>query len=348
MTAGAAVVAALAAALLFGASTPFAKVLVGDISPVLLAALLYLGSGIGLWIIRLLRDRRLAIPQLRVQAWIWFLSAIAAGGIAAPILLMYGLRETAASHASLLLNLESVFTALLAWTVFRENAGWRLVLGMTLIVTGAAVLTWPGIDPSRAAARGAMLIASACLCWAIDNNLTRKVSATDAIFIAGTKGLVAGATNLVLAFTLGATLPPALLAAFAMTIGLFGYGLSLALFVLALRGLGSARTSAYFSTAPFIGAVIAVAALHDAAPAGLWLSAALMLAGVVLHLTEHHAHRHAHDELDHAHLHSHDVHHRHEHDFPWDGAEPHAHRHHHEALAHEHAHYPDLHHRHDH
>lgn len=347
MNGRAAIVAALAAALLFGASTPFAKILVGDVSPVLLAALLYLGSGIGLWTVCLVRDRRVVVPELPPHDWLWFLGAIAAGGVIGPVLLTYGLKQTPASNASLLLNLEAVFTSLIAWIIFRENAGRRLVLGMLLIVAGGAVLTWPH-NTGHGPLAGAIYIGCACLCWAIDNNLTRKVSAADAFFIAGTKGLVAGSVNLVLAVALSASPPPAILAASAMTIGLFGYGLSLVLFVLALRGLGAARTGAYFSTAPFLGALIAVAALHEPAPAGFWLAALLMFTGVAVHLTERHAHRHAHEALDHSHSHSHDTHHQHEHGFTWDGVEPHSHAHHHEALTHEHAHYPDLHHRHGH
>jgi drug/metabolite transporter (DMT)-like permease len=241
-----------------------------------------------------------------------------------------------------------VMTALIAWFVFRENADRRIVLGMLLIVAGGVSLAWPQDSAGQGTLRGALLIAGACLCWALDNNLTRKISAADAGFIAGTKGLVAGTTNLALAVALGAKLPPLPLVLSAMTIGLLGYGVSLVLFVLALRGLGSARTGAYFSTAPFLGAAIAVVALHDPTPAGFWLAACLMAAGVVLHLTERHAHEHRHAALDHTHSHVHEAHHLHQHDFPWDGSEPHVHLHHHAALTHYHPHYPDLHHRHDH
>jgi drug/metabolite transporter (DMT)-like permease len=348
LTARTAIIAALFAALLFGASTPFAKLLAGDVSPILLAGLLYLGSGLGLWTIRLLRDRGVAVARLPVHEWPWFLGAIATGGVIGPVMLMYGLRETSASSASLLLNLEAVMTALIAWLVFRENADRRIVLGMLLIVAGGVSLAWPQGAAGQGTLRGALCIAGACLCWALDNNLTRKVSAADADFIAGTKGLVAGTTNLALAVALGAKLPPLPLVLSAMTIGLLGYGVSLVLFVLALRGLGSARTGAYFSTAPFLGAAIGVVALHDPTPAGFWLSACLMAAGVVLHLTERHAHEHRHETLDHTHSHVHEAHHLHQHDFPWDGSEPHVHLHHHAALTHDHPHYPDLHHRHDH
>ena len=343
-----AIVAALISALLFGASTPFAKILTGDVPAVQLAGLLYLGSGLGLWTIRLLRDRRLGVPALPARDWLWFLSAIVSGGMVAPVLLMIGLSRVSASSASLLLNLEAVFTALMAWMVFRENVDRRLRFGMALIVAGGAVLAWPHGNGGHVSVPGAMLIAAACLAWAIDNNLTRKVSIADADFIAGTKGLIAGITNLAIAVALGATWPPLWLIASAMSIGLVGYGVSLVLFVVALRGLGSARAGAYFSTAPFLGAAIAVIAFREPTPTGFWLSAVLMSAGVLLHLIERHSHGHVHEVLDHAHAHSHDAHHGHEHDFPWDGTEPHSHAHHHEALTHDHPHYPDLHHRHGH
>jgi drug/metabolite transporter (DMT)-like permease len=339
---------ALMSAVLFGASTPFAKLLVGDVPPILLAGLLYLGSGLGLSLIRLARDRGLAAPRLPAREWTWFLGAIASGGVLGPVLLMYGLTRTSAASASLLLNMEAVFTALLAWIVFRENADRRVVLGMALIVAGGALLAWsPGaIVPG--AARGAIAIAGAGLCWGLDNNLTRKVAATDALFIAATKGLVAGITNCALAMALGARLPRLPLIASAMTVGLAGYGISLVLFVVALRGLGCARASAYFSTAPFLGAALAVIAFHEPASGAFWLSALLMAAGVWLHLIERHEHEHSHDALAHAHPHVHDAHHRHEHDFAWDGSEPHSHQHAHQPIRHRHRHYPDLHHRHRH
>lgn len=261
---------------------------------------------------------------------------------------MWGLTQTSASDASLLLNLEAVLTAVLAWVVFRENADRRIVLGMALIVAGGVALVWQTAAGSRGSLMGALAVTAACLCWAIDNNLTRKISASDAVFIAATKGLVAGTTNLALALTLGAAPPPALTLATAMLVGFVGYGVSLVLFVLALRGLGASRTGAYFSTAPFIGAAIAIAFFHEPMSLAFWIAAGLMAAGVWLHLTESHEHEHAHEPLTHAHNHHHDVHHRHRHAFPWDGAEPHSHEHTHEPLTHAHPHYPDIHHRHGH
>jgi len=343
-----AIAAALIAALLFGASTPFAKLLVGDVAPIMLAGLLYLGSGLGLWLLRLARDHGFSAPRLNAREWPWLLGAIACGGVLGPILLMVGLTRTSAANASLLLNLETVFTALLAWIVFRENTDRRVMLGMALIVAGGAVLAWSPGALVAGAPLGALAIAGAGLCWGLDNNLTRKVAASDAMFIAATKGLVAGITNCALALALGASLPRMPLLAAAMTVGVVGYGFSLVLFVLALRGLGSARTSAYFSTAPFLGAVLAIIVFHDAPAGAFWLSALLMAAGVWLHLSERHEHEHSHEALTHEHTHMHDAHHQHEHDFAWDGAEPHSHAHVHRPMRHRHAHYPDTHHRHDH
>jgi drug/metabolite transporter (DMT)-like permease len=343
-----AILAALGAAVLFGASTPFAKALVGDVPPILLAGFLYLGSGIGLWVVRLVRDRGFRPATLSLAAWPWLSGAIATGGVLGPTLLMYGLTRTSAADASLLLNLEAVLTALLAWVVFRENADRRIVLGMALIVAGGVVLAWPQGSAGRTSLPGALAVAGACLCWAVDNNLTRRVSAIEPIFIAGTKGLVAGITNVGLALAFGAMRPSAALIAAAATVGFVGYGISLVLFVLALRGLGSARTGAYFSTAPFVGAAIAIAVFHEPTSPAFWLAAALMATGVWLHLTERHEHEHTHELLVHTHSHRHDAHHQHAHAFAWDGSEPHTHQHRHEPLTHSHPHYPDIHHRHGH
>jgi len=344
----ASILAALSAALLFGASTPFAKRLAGEVSPVLLAGLLYLGSGLGLGLLRVARDRGFASARLATSQWPWLFGAITLGGMLGPILLMFGLTRVDASSATLLLNLEAVFTALLAWIAFRENAGRRVILGMGLIVAGGMTLAGTPGAMTRQTLMGELAIAAACLCWGMDNNLTRKISSGDALFIASLKGLTAGITNLALALALGARLPHAAILSEALIVGLIGYGVSLVLFVLALRGLGSARAGAYFSTAPFLGAAVAIAIFHSPVSAPFWLSAGLMAAGVWLHLTEDHEHEHTHDDLIHVHPHTHDAHHRHTHAFTWDGTEPHTHEHEHQPLRHRHAHYPDLHHRHGH
>jgi drug/metabolite transporter (DMT)-like permease len=340
--------AALAAALLFGASTPLAKALLGAAPPVLLAGLLYAGSGLGLSVARLVRDRGFTPAVLTPAEWPWLLGAILAGGVLGPVLMMCGLVRTSAAPASLLLNLESVLTALLAWIVFRENAGRRVVLGLALIVAAGVLLAWPAGNGGGTNLIGAVSVAAACACWALDNNLTRRVAAADPLFIAATKGLAAGITNLALALGLGAHWPTPGVTAAAMTVGFLGYGVSLALFVVALRGLGAARAGAYFSTAPFAGAALAVAAFDEPVSGLFWVAAMLMASGVWLHLTEIHEHEHAHPVMTHAHSHRHDAHHQHAHTGDWDGTEPHTHEHTHGPLVHAHPHYPDAHHRHEH
>lgn len=339
---------ALLAAVLFGASTPFAKLLVGEISPLLLAGLLYLGSGIGLTLVRLTRDGGWRVSGLARSDWPWFLGAILFGGVLGPVALLFGLTHTSGSTASLLLNLEAVLTAVIAWMLFKENADRRIVLGMVAIVAGGVVLSWPAGAGGTSGWIGPLAVAMACLCWAIDNNLTRKVSASDAFFIAGTKGLIAGMVNTLLALSLGTTLPNTATMLATMAVGLLGYGISLVLFVLALRGLGTARTGAYFSTAPFIGAAVALTLLGESTSPTFWLAAALMVWGVWLHLTEHHEHEHRHEPIEHAHRHVHDEHHQHPHDFDWDDDKPHEHWHSHVGMVHKHPHFPDIHHRHSH
>jgi len=339
---------ALLAAALFGASTPFAKLLLGDISPVLLAGLLYLGSGMGLSVARLVRDRGWQPSGLARAEWPWLLGAIFFGGVLGPVALMMGLLHTSGAAASLLLNLEAVLTAVIAWVVFKENADKRIVLGMLAIVAGGVVLSWPTTAVSSTSWVGPALVCVACLCWAIDNNLTRKVSASDALFIASSKGLIAGSVNSLLAFFLGATLPSVGMTLSTLLVGLLGYGISLVLFVLALRGLGTARTGAYFSTAPFIGALVAILVFGESPSLVFWLASALMGLGVWLHLTESHSHDHVHEPMEHAHQHVHDEHHQHAHPPELQGSASHSHVHQHAALRHKHPHFPDIHHRHPH
>jgi len=341
-----AVFAALAAALLFGAGTPLAKAILGRADPWMVAALLYLGSGIGLFAYRAAtRAPKAALSRSEAGS---LAAAIAAGGVVGPVLLMYGLAGMPASGASLLLNAEAVFTALVAWFAFRENFDRRIALGMGLIVAGAAAIAWQG-EISLGTFGPALAVLGACLAWAIDNNVTRKVALVDATFIAMCKGLVAGGVNLVLAVAVtGARWPTPALGAATMALGFAAYGVSLALFVVALRGLGTARTAAYFSTAPFAGAALSIALLGEPVTASLAAGACLMAAGVWLHLSERHAHAHAHAPMVHAHEHEHDEHHRHAHGAGDPPGPRHSHEHEHAALSHSHAHYPDSHHRHGH
>ncbi|MCW5772722.1 MAG: DMT family transporter [Rhodospirillaceae bacterium] len=345
---------ALASAALFGASTPFAKLLIGTVDPWLLAGLLYLASGLGLGLWKL-AGRALghaaAEAPLRAGDLPWLAGVVLAGGVAGPVLLMFGLAGVTASAASLLLNLEGLATMAIAWLVFRENVDRRVFAGAMAILGGALVLSWQGGAPEPGwggIGWGGLAIAGACLAWGIDNNLTRKLSAADPVQIATAKGLVAGAINVGLAAAQGAALPAWDTLGAAAIVGLLGYGISITLFVLALRHLGTARTGAYFSTAPFLGAVLAVALLAEPVTWQLLLAGVLMGAGVWLHLAERHAHAHLHEPMEHEHRHVHDSHHAHAHAPGDPPGEPHSHRHRHERLVHSHAHYPDHHHRHTH
>ena len=338
------VAAALGAAALFGAGTPLAKLLLDSVSPWLLAGLLYLGSGLGLTLYRKLTGAP-AVELPRREA-AWFAAAIVCGGIAAPLLLMLGLTAMPASGASLLLNAEGVFTTLLAWFAFKENVDRRIAVGMLSIVAGALVLSWPG-EVQFNAWWPSLAVLGACLAWGIDNNLTRQVSLTDAAWIASVKGLVAGVVNLALAFSLGAALPPWPNFAAAMLLGFLAYGVSLALFVVGLRHLGTARTGAYFSAAPFVGAILALL-IGETLTTNLLLAGALMAFGLWLHLSERHEHAHQHEAMEHDHPHIHDEHHRHAHSANVAPGVKHQHPHRHDALQHSHPHFPDVHHRHVH
>lgn len=338
------VAASIGAALLFGAGTPLAKALLAGVDPYALAGLLYLGSGLGLALYR--RLIQAPVVHLPRTERLWFAGAVLSGGIVGPVLLMIGLVGMPASGASLLLNAEGVFTALLAWFAFKENVDRRIALGMAVIVLGAMILSWPG-ETRFAGLWPTLAVLGACLAWGIDNNLTRKISLNDATWIASVKGLVSGTVNLTLAFTLGAAMPAWPHVAGAMLVGLLAYGVSLTLFVLGLRHLGTARTGAYFSVAPFFGALLAVL-MGEAFTTPLLLAGALMAIGTWLHLTERHQHTHVHEPIEHEHEHEHDPHHRHPHDATLSNDEKHSHRHRHDALVHTHAHFPDTHHRHSH
>jgi drug/metabolite transporter (DMT)-like permease len=328
---------AFSSAVLYGLTTPFTALLALRLGTFALAAALYLGAGV----LALVRRGTIARGE-----WPWLLASALTGGVAAPALLVAGLRHTDPATASLLLATQAVATALIAWFVVREHASRRTVAGMIAIAAGGAILAWHG-SPTGSA--GALLVLGAALAWAIDDNLARRLAASDALTIAGVKGLIGGCVSLVVVAAGGglAQLDVRAFAA-ALLVGLIGYGVSVALFVAAQRDLGTARTAAYFGAAPLIGAAAAVA--FGARPDGpaFAVAAVLTTAGIALHATERHVHGHRHEPLVHEHDHEHDEHHRHAHPHALAPATPHRHVHRHDELAHAHPHAPDLHHRHDH
>ena len=340
---------ALLAAILFGASTPFAKLLIGEIDPWVLAGILYCGSGLGLIIVLVVKYLKTKIlPSFPSKKdFIWLMGATFFGGVLGPVFLMTGLMTSSAASSSLLLNLEGVLTSVIAWVIFREHYDRRIVFGMLTIVIGGVILSW---SPHAAVgiSTGTIFIIAACLCWGIDNNLTRNVSANDAIVITAIKSLVAGTTNILLVVYLGKSFPNFLSMTFGALLGFFGYGVSIVCFVLALRSIGTSRTGAYFSVAPFAGAILSLIIFKNELSLQLLIAGGFMGLGVWLHMTESHSHEHVHEELYHSHEHVHDEHHQHTHSIDDPKGEKHTHIHHHRKLIHSHPHFPDIHHRHEH
>lgn len=370
------VVVALLSAVLFGISTPLAKLLLGglqggvqesnvanamQIPPTLLASLLYGGSGLGLLLVLCWRRiRQQEIAPVPPDARISLAGAIFFGGIVAPVLLLFGIRLATASSASLLLNLEGVFTSLIAWLIYKEHTDRNNIVGMILITCASALLFYqPSPEIARETSQlswdqlwGAALIVGACLCWGIDNNLTQKASSADAVLLACLKGLTAGFVNLLVSLSIGAWVTlPAMYLVSSMSLGFFSYGLSLVFFIVALRFLGTARTGAYFAAAPFVGALVSLVLWPSEVNVTFVVACGLMLLGLWMHLREKHEHEHIHEPMEHMHPHKHDEHHQHAHPelTPEEYASvKHSHAHVHAYLVHTHPHTPDAHHRHAH
>ncbi len=346
------IIQALLAAALFGASTPVAKWLLDKVEPIPLAAFLYLGSGIGLLLFRVLQ--RMGNRFIRVEAPVrktdlaWLTAAVLAGGVAAPILLMFSLRTTQAATASLLLNFEGTATALIAALVFKEAIAGRVWWAIGCVTVGSVMLSMD-LGAEWGFSFGAAGVLGACAFWGLDNNLTRGVSARDPVSIVMIKGLGAGSFSLLLSLLQGVPFPEPLVVFGAMLLGSFGYGFSIVIFVLAMRGLGTARASAFFGTAPFIGAFVSFLFLGETPDLFTVVSIPMMIVGAILLLSEKHAHRHVHAAIEHDHRHRHDNgHHVHEHEEDETLADLHAHPHTHDELEHLHPHAPEIHHRHDH
>jgi len=343
---------ALLAAALFGASAPFAKLLLRDLQPLQLSGLLYLGSGLGLLLFKL--SQRLLTGQDSRQAALrkadvgWLIGAVICGGLLAPAVLMYSLSSTPAAVASLLLNFEAVSTTFIAAVFFREQTGNRLWLAVGVITVASLILT---VETSGAwgLSFGSLGVLAACFLWGIDNNLTRHISAKDPVMIVIVKGLGAGSFALVLSFGIGSTLTSYSSAFLAMLLGCLSYGVSLLLFILALRDLGSSRASALFGTAPFLGAIVSFITFRYVPSVQFLISFPVMVLGAFLLLRESHSHLHLHTNVLHEHPHTHDEHHDHVHnDSIVRPSDRHSHAHKHEKLQHEHEHAPDIHHRHEH
>lgn len=344
---------AILAALLFGISAPLSKVLLGNIDPVPLASLLYLGSGTGLFLYQLIKrftgKHAEAEASLSRKDLPWLTGAIVFGGVIAPIILMISLQRTPASTASLLLNFESVATTFIAWVIFKENIGRRVGFAVGLITLSSVLLSWD-FSNQWGLSIGALGVIFACICWGIDNNFTRNISAKNPFSIVTVKGIGAGLFSLILSVLLDSPMPDFKIILCAMLLGFFSYGLSIVLFVLAMRSLGSARTSAFFGTAPFIGAVVSFL-IYKSPPDVMFMAAMpIMILGAVLLLRDQHGHKHFHEQVTHEHKHAHtDGHHNHLHENTGDSTNTtHSHVHEHEILEHTHEHAPDIHHRHNH
>ncbi len=336
---------ALLAAIFFGASAPIAKLLLGDISPIFLAAFLYLGSGGGIALLKLtqrirLKDLEAGIKRTDIG---WLAGAIISGGILAPIALLVSLQTTPASTASLLLNFEGVGTTLIALIFFKEAISRRAWTAI-LVITLASIFISTDFKSGFGLSLGALGIILACFLWGADNNFTRNISGKDPLAIVAWKGLVAGTFSFFLAWFLGNPFPSVTTVLGTLILGFISYGLSTMLFIRSLRGLGAARTSALYGTAPLAGMILSIFIFRESPSVLFIIAAILTIGGALLLINETHAHSHVHTVVFHEHSHRHsDLGHTHD---VMDGI--HSHEHEHIAEEHEHDHLPDIHHRHGH
>ncbi len=334
---------ALLAALFFGASAPISKLLLGDVPPILMAAFLYLGSGTGISLIKLYQrfSRNQKEAGIKRPDVGWLAGAIISGGILAPIILMISLKNTPASTASLLLNFEGVGTTLIALFFFRESIS-RRALAAIFAITLASIFLSTNFQSGFGFSLGALGILLACVLWGLDNNFTRNISGKDPLIIVAWKGLVAGAFSLILGLSLGQRLPALIIILSILLLGFISYGLSTMLFIYSMRGLGAARTSALYGTAPLAGVLLSILIFKDPVTLLFGIAAVLMVAGALLLANEEHAHFHIHMPVVHEHIHKHEEFHAHD---STDLA--HSHEHEHPRTEHEHGHMPDIHHRHE-
>lgn len=340
--------AALLAALFFGCIAPGSKFLSPNLPPQSMAGLLYFFAGVGLFAV-LVKQNLNSFSKVQRKDYKWFLLATLFGGILGPAFLTYGISRISGSTASLLLNLEAVLTSLIAWFVFKEHFEKKIVYGMVLIVLGCLTLSLnSGVSAGTDTLLGFSLISLACLSWGIDNNVTRSISHLDPVLIASFKGLIAGSANLFLGYLIGERLSWNIQILQVGILGFLGIGISLVAFIISLGSIGTARTGAIFSTAPFIGSLLSIIFLKESLSVPFAIALMLMSGGIWFHLSEDHQHEHTHTDLIHGHEHIHDEHHQHEHSEDDPVGAPHNHRHTHRTLTHIHSHFPDIHHQHEH
>ena len=338
----------LAGSALFASGVPLSKFLLKTADPVLFAGLCYFASGAGLSVFSLTQDRNSQEAPLAKKDWPWLAGSILCGGIIAPVLLMKGLALSPnASRAAILFTSEIIFTALLAWAVFKEHISTRVWLAALLVAAGAAALSGDSGIP-HGFNKGLLLVVAACFVWGFDNNFTTRLSGKNPATVGIWKGLCAGTFNMALALHGGAHWPslPVLLGA-GIT-GFVAYGLSLLMFIKGMRELGAARSAAIFGTNPFVSSLLSIIFLHEPLSWGFAAAFGLNGAAAAALFTERHEHEHVHGLIAHNHLHTHEEHHKHEHPAGTDTTKPHSHQHIHGHLVHTHDHMPDEHHRHSH
>lgn len=343
-----AILMAIGAAALYGISAPLSKLLLVELPPAFMAALLYLGAGFGMALVNFIRVLR---KKERIEAKITrsetkYVVGMILLDIAAPMLLMLGLNMTTAANVSLLNNFEIVATALIAYYAFNESIGKRMGLAILLITLSSLLLSFEDFSGFSFSA-GSIFVLLACISWGFENNCTRMLSIKDPLQVVVIKGFGAGLGSLIIAIASQGYTSNYTYIGLALLLGFVAYGLSIFLYISAQRELGAARTSAYYAAAPFIGVLISWIVLNESLNQSFLFALVIMLLGTYFAVTEKHIHRHIHEEENHEHKHDHkEVHHMHNHSPIVPGE--HTHEHHHNVNEHRHPHLPDLHHKHKH
>jgi drug/metabolite transporter (DMT)-like permease len=343
-----AVFTAILAAALYGISSPISKLLLSEIPPTLMAALLYLGAGFGMLLLKFLRNvsRNVQIEaKITKKEWPYILGMISLD-IAAPICLMLGLSLSNPANVSLLNNFEIVATSFLALLVFKEAVGKRMWLAILLITISSIALTLENMN-SLTFSVGSVFVLIACICWGFENNCTRMLSMKDPLQIVAIKGIGSGVGSLLISMVNKQFSTNLAFMVFTLILGFVAYGLSIYFYIKAQRHLGAARTSAYYATAPFIGVLVSWIIFREGITVQFLIALVIMLAGSYFAISEVHYHKHYHEEVTHEHKHNHvDGHHNHIHAPEFTGEHSHVHTH--NAMEHDHTHTPDTHHHHTH